>query len=93
MQTTRIKHRTKKQCKADWLAWARSYGMDKFYDAFLRYAQGARGYCIHCKQPIYLDIVEGCGVPDWKTADDDYGCDRSPDTTSEGVGSHMPETI
>jgi len=62
------------KAKADWLTWLQSYGVDKFYDAFLRSAQGAQGSCVHCGMHIYLDIVEGGGVPDWKSEDGDYGC-------------------
>lgn len=38
----------------------------------------------------YLDIVEGGGVPDWRTDDGDYGCGDSPETNDEGTGGHYP---
>lgn len=73
-----------------WLDWLADYGADNFLRAFLYNAQGAQGTCTYCAQPIYLDIIEGGGVPDWKTKDGDYGCSDSPDTCSEGTGSHFP---
>jgi hypothetical protein len=79
--------------KSGWLHWLEGYGADKFYDAFLHNAQGAESKCVHCHLPIYLDIVEGGGVPDWKTQDGDYGCDKSPETTNEGTGGHFPKMI
>ena len=82
--------------KADrsiWAAWLRGYGAEKFYDAFMLNAQFAKSTCIHCGEDIYLDIAEGGGVPDWRNKDGDYGCNMSPETTSEGVGSHMPERL
>ena len=57
--------RTEEQDRADWVAWLESYGAAKFYDAFMSNAQGAESTCEHCGQPIYLDIREGGGVPDW----------------------------
>jgi hypothetical protein len=53
-------------------------------------AEGAEGRCEACGERIYLDVREGGGVPDWRTAGGDYGCDASPDTTEEGTGSHEP---
>ena len=92
------KTKTAKDAK-DWVAWLQGYGPLKFYRAFMRSAQYAEGTCIHCRQEIYLDIAEGGGVPDWGsripgiTSGLDYGCDKSPDTTSEGVGSHEPRKL
>jgi len=79
--------------RQDWIKWLEHYGIGKFFDAFVRNAQGARGTCLYCRQDIYLDIVEGGGVPDWKTSDGDYGCAHSPDTCEQGTGSHMPEVL
>ena len=79
--------------KREWIAWLKSYGPGKFYDAFVRTAQGAKSQCQYCHQDIFLDIVEGGGVADWKTEDGDYGCDRSPEATAEACGSHLPEKI
>jgi hypothetical protein len=79
--------------RAEWVAWLESYGIGKFFDAFVSNTQGARGTCAHCGESIYLDIVEGGGVSDWKTEDGDYGCGDSPDTGSEGTGSHTPERL
>jgi len=80
-----------KNDKAKWVAWLKTYGADKFYDAFVRIAQGARSRCVFCGQYIFLDIVEGGGIPDWKTASGDYGCDQSPETCLEGCGSHKAQ--
>jgi hypothetical protein len=80
---------TAEQSRAAWIAWLEGYGADRFYDAFLETAQGARSQCVPCGQSIYLDIVEGGGVPDW-SAHGDYGCDESPDTNENGCGSHEP---
>lgn len=82
------------QERESWANWLRNYGAEKFFDHFVRNAQGALSRCVYCGQEIYLDIVEGGGVADWSTADElggDYGCPRSPETTSEGTGGHMPE--
>ena len=76
--------------RAAWMKWLKSYGGERFYDSFVENAQDARGTCRNCKEAIYLDIVEGGGVPDWRTDDGDYGCFRSPDTCEEGTGSHVP---
>lgn len=83
---------TKKE-RTGWVRWLKSYGGGPFFDAFLRHAQDAEGECVHCGQKIYLDIVEGGGVPDWRTSDGDYGCGDSPETTEEGVGSHEPKKL
>lgn len=77
--------------RADWIAWLQGYGAGAFYDAFMVTAQDAASRCTQCGESIYLDIREGGGVPDWRTAEGDYGCDDSPETTAEGVGSHNPE--
>lgn len=83
----------RQEAKRAWVAWLAEYGADRFFDAFLRTAQDAEGRCVHCHAPIFLDIVEGGGVPDWRTTDGDYGCDASPDTNSEGAGSHNPTKL
>lgn len=83
-----------KKDRTAWTNWLEGYGADKFFDAFVANAQGALSRCVHCGQEIYLDIVEGCGVPDWSTADElggDFGCPDSPDTNDEGTGGHFPE--
>lgn len=79
--------------KANWVSWLRSYGAGKFFDAFVALAQDAESTCVYCGEKIYLDIVEGGGVPDWRTAGGDYGCDNSPDTDEEGTGGHMPKRL
>jgi hypothetical protein len=79
--------------RAEWVAWLMNYSAAAFYDAFLHNAQGAQSECIHCHNTIYLDIVEGGGVPDWKTEDGDYGCGDSTETTITGTGSHMPKRL
>ena len=76
-----------------WVAWLKWYGIRKFMNAFIRNAQGAESRCIHCHEPIYLDCLEGGGVPDWKTEGGDYGCERSPETNSEGCGGHFPKRL
>jgi len=76
--------------REDWIKWFETFGAGRFYDSFVASAQDARGTCRHCGEYIYLDIVEGGGVPDWRTADGDYGCGDSPDTCDEGTGSHIP---
>lgn len=83
--------------RASWAKWLRGYGAEAFFDAFLESAQGARSTCVYCHQPIYLDIVEGGGVPDWGSGIGggidglDYGCSDSPDTNDDGTGGHMPD--
>jgi len=76
--------------RRDWVVWLDTYSAAKFYDAFMLNAQDACGHCVQCNEPIFLDIREGGGVPDWRTRDGDYGCVESPETTDEGVGSHRP---
>jgi hypothetical protein len=53
------------EARDQWIAWLQGYGAGNFYDAFVAFAQDAESTCVHCGQPIYLDIVEGGGVPDW----------------------------
>jgi hypothetical protein len=84
---------TAKQLRDGWIKWIKKYGVDKFYDAFIATAQDAESVCVQCGQPIYLDIEEGGGVPDWKTEDGDYGCGDSPDTNDEGTGGHEPKRL
>ena len=79
--------------RQQWIAWLEKYGVRKFLDAFMRNAHGAQSECIYCGEPIYLDLLEGGGVADWKTKDGDYGCGDSPDTGSEGTGSHLPKML
>jgi hypothetical protein len=85
---------TKRNARQDWIDWIKGYGVGKFYDAFVRTAQGAASRCTNCREAIFLDIVEGGGVPDWRTAGGDYGCSESPDTVNEGpdagAGAHTP---
>lgn len=87
---------TKQQSDRDsWVKWLEGYGIGKFYDAFVEYAQNAQGKCQYCGQSIYLDIVEGGGVPDWGSSFGDsggldYGCPDSPDTGDNGTGGHLP---
>jgi len=85
-----MKTKVSKELIESWTKWLKWYGAKKFCKAFLRTAQDAQSTCVHCTEPIYLDIIEGGGVPDWKTADGDYGCADSPDTCDEGTGSHTP---
>lgn len=76
--------------REQWAKWLETYGAEKFYDAFMKSAQGARSVCIQCGHFIYLDIEEGGGIPDWKTSNGDYGCGNSPDTNEDGTGGHIP---
>jgi hypothetical protein len=78
---------------SDWVKWLQVYGSGKFYDAFIRIAQGAKGKCVNCDEDIFLDIEEGGGVVDWKTEDGDYGCRNSPLNNDEGTGDHVPEKL
>ncbi len=72
-----------------WTKWLERYGIERFYRSFIRNAQNAESVCVHCRQPIYLDIAEGGGVPDWCTAGGDYGCSsRTGDNDS-----HMPRKL
>lgn len=88
-----------KKSRAEWVAWLRGYGAAQFFDAFVRTAQYAESECVYCGQKIYLDIVEGGGVPDWgsafgdRSAGLDYGCPDSPDTTDEETGGHEPKKL
>ncbi len=75
--------------REDWTQWLKTYGAGKFYDAFMSIAQNAEGTCVHCDQPIYLDIREGGGIPDWRTLDGDYGCNNSPENDEDGCGGHL----
>lgn len=76
--------------KASWLNWLKSYTPKKFLESFLRNVEGAQSTCQYCHEPIYVDVLIGGGVPDWSTAEGDFGCEKSPETCEEGVGSHMP---
>jgi len=78
------------QEKADWLKWLEQYGADKLFDSLMRSVQDVRSRCVHCDEPIYCGILEGGGVPDWKTGDGDYGCRFSPETGPDGTGGHCP---
>ena len=50
--------------------------------------------CHWCEQ-LLVDGKMASGYtgpgPDWCTEDGDYGCDASPETSEEGVGSHATE--
>lgn len=74
--------------KEGWVKWLETFGARRFLDAFMETAHGAESLCVYCHEPIYLDLLEGGGVADWRTQDGDYGCGDSPDTTDEGTGSH-----
>jgi hypothetical protein len=76
--------------KSDWLKWLHSYGAAKFLDRFLANVEGAASTCVYCGQTIYIDVLIGGGVADWSTEEGDFGCDRSPEASNEGCGSHMP---
>jgi len=76
-----------------WVQWLLNYGPGQFYDAFSDIAQDAESECTRCHEKIYLDIVEGGGIPDWRTADGDYGCSDSPDSTDDGSGDHVPAKL
>lgn len=79
--------------KLNWVDWLEDYWADKFYDAFMKYAQNAKGSCLYCGNDIYLNIPEIGGIPDWKLRDGDYGCNQSPETNEEGCGGHKPEKL
>jgi len=81
---------SKAQDKRSWLKWLETYGADKFLDAFLESVEGAESTCVHCKEKIYVDVLIGGGVPDWSTESGDFGCDKSPDTSEDGTGGHVP---
>jgi hypothetical protein len=93
------KRPTAKQARAEWIKWLEGYGIGKFFDAFLATAQYAESKCVYCGQRIYLDIVEGGGVPDWGAAFEegkpglDYGCSNSPDTNEDGTGGHKARNL
>lgn len=88
---------TAKQTRKEWIKWLESYGIGKFYDAFIRTAQYAESVCVYCHEKIYLDIAEGGGIPDWGSAFStgglDYGCAESPDTNEDGQGSHKARNL
>ena len=52
--------------------------------------------CIWCKSDL-VDGREESGFtgegPDYMTPDGDFGCDPSPDSTADGVGSHAPNSF
>lgn len=81
---------TTETARESWAKWLSSYGAENFFDTFVNIAQDAESECVYCEQSIYLDIVEGGGVPDWRTDDGDYGCGDSPETNDEGTGGHYP---
>lgn len=85
--------KTPDEKRQEWVLWLFDYGPGKFYDAFVRTAQYARGLCEHCGESIYLDVVEGGGVPDWRDESGSYGCPDSPDNSDEGTGAHVPEKL
>jgi hypothetical protein len=74
----------------EWCHWLRGFTPERFYDEFVATAQGAESECVNCGEKIYLDMVEGGGVPDWKTGDGYYVCDYSWETSAEGTGGHCP---
>ncbi len=80
---------TNKQ-KDEWIRWLDTYGSRNFLESFLQNVENAESTCVYCKQKIYVDVLIGGGVPDWSTLDGDFGCENSPDTTTEGTGGHMP---
>lgn len=51
---------------------------------------GKLSICKFCRQPIAEIKDPYSGVLDWYSHGGDYGCDSSPDTNEEGVGSHKP---
>lgn len=87
------------ETKPRWVGWLTHRGADKFYDDFVAIAQYAESRCANCREPIYLDIVEGGGAPDWRTEDGDYGCPDSPETdryvggVDGGTGGHIPRKL
>jgi hypothetical protein len=94
----RFLHCARCAARKAWANWLASYGADKFHDAFLASAQGAQSTCVHCGEEIFLDLVEGGGVPDWGSAGPegpglDYGCPESPDTGPDGTGGHVPQKL
>lgn len=79
MNTRRPSARTRQS----WVVWLIEYGLKRFLDDFIRVAQDARSVCVHCYQPIFLDVIEGGGTVAWRTRIGDYGC--------RPTGSHAPE--
>lgn len=76
------------------MKWLEGFGARRFLDAFLANAHDAESTCVRCGEPIYLDLLEGCGVADWRTHGGDYGCggnvlERDADGVA-GVGGHTP---
>ena len=71
--------------RKSWVAWLKSFGAARFYDAFILTAQDAEGRCVRCGHVIYLDIRDGGGVPDWRTGAGDYGC--------YGSGCHVAQRL
>lgn len=76
--------------KQQWVQWAEDYDKYDLFDALLHSIQGAKSECRNCHREIFCDIIEGGGVPDWKTSDGDYGCINSPYTNDQGTGGHEP---
>lgn len=76
-----------------WVKWLSHYGAGEFYQAFARIAQDAESTCIHCGKKIYLDIREGGGIPDWRTADGDYGCPVGPLANPDRNDDHRPAKL
>lgn len=71
-----------------WVRWLDNHGGRLFLEHFLNDAQNARGTCKFCSDYIYLDVIEGGGIADWRTSDGDYGCEMSPETSRDSLGSH-----
>lgn len=76
-----------------WVRWLKGYGAKDFIKALIDRVQDVQSTCIYCDRAIYLDVIEGGGIPDWRTYEGDYGCDASPETTSESSGSHEPQKL
>lgn len=54
-------------------------------------AYGAPRRCTYCNEVIYnARHLSGAQNADWATSGGDFGCEGSPDTSEEGVGSHVP---
>lgn len=77
------------EARAAWVAWLEDYGPRRFLESFMVTAHGAESECVNCGEPIFLDLLEGGGCPDWRTEDGDYGCSDSPDTNEDGTGGHV----
>jgi hypothetical protein len=73
-----------------WVKWFEGYGARRFLESFLRNAHGAQSQCRYCSSAIYLDLLEGCGVADWRTVRGDYGCAAAPESDDEAVSGHLP---